>query len=120
MPHLVIEITNNITLDQPKLLASANAALLATGEFKEPDIKSRCIVLQSYRQGTEQRRDGFIHATLSILSGRSDATKKAVAEAVRDVIVESVPGSDRGYGVTISVEVRDMLRDTFAKAVLPD
>jgi 5-carboxymethyl-2-hydroxymuconate isomerase len=118
MPHLVIEITNNITVDQPKLLANANAALLATGEFKEPDIKSRCVALQSYRQGTEQRSDGFIHATLSILSGRSDATRKAVAEAVRDAIVESLPAGDRGYGVTVSVDVREMFRDTFAKAVL--
>jgi 5-carboxymethyl-2-hydroxymuconate isomerase len=95
MPHLVIEITNNITLDQPKLLANANAALVASGEFKEPDIKSRCIVLQSYRQGTEQRRDGFIHATLSVLSGRSDAIKKAVAESVRDAIVAALP-KERG------------------------
>jgi len=31
----------------------------------------RCIVLESYRQGTVARRDGFVHATLSILSGRA-------------------------------------------------
>jgi 5-carboxymethyl-2-hydroxymuconate isomerase len=118
MPHLVIEITNNITLDQPKLLANANAALVASGEFKEPDIKSRCIVLQSYRQGTEQRRDGFIHATLSVLSGRSDAAKKAVAESVRDAIVAALP-KERGYGLQISVDVRDMSRDSYAKSVVP-
>jgi 5-carboxymethyl-2-hydroxymuconate isomerase len=118
MPHLVIEITNNITLDQPKLLADANAALLASGQFKEPDIKSRYVVLQTYRQGTEQRSDGFIHATLSILSGRDNAAKKALAEAVRDVIVAAVPAGNRGYGLQISVDVRDMQRDTYAKSVL--
>lgn len=119
MPHLIIEITDNITLDQPKLLANANAALLASGEFKEPDIKSRCIVLQTYRQGTEQRSDGFIHATLSILSGRSDLTKKLIADAVCDAIVAAVPAENRGCGVQISVDVRDMARDSYAMSVLP-
>lgn len=68
MPHLMIEATANVQLDQPKLLAECNAALLATGQLGEPDIKSRRIVLDSYRQGTVARRDGFVHATLSILS----------------------------------------------------
>lgn len=118
MPHLLIEITDNITIDQPTLLANANAALLASGEFNEPDIKARCVVLHTYRQGTEQRRDGFIHATLSVLSGRSEPTRKALAESVRDAIVAAVP-KERGYGVQISVDVREMLRDTYAKSVLP-
>ena len=118
MPHLVIEITGNIAVNQPELLAGANAALLASGEFKEPDIKSRCVVLQTYRQGTEARNDGFIHATLSILSGRENPAKKALAEAVRDAIVAALP-DNRGYGVQVSVDVRDMQRDIYAKSVLP-
>jgi 5-carboxymethyl-2-hydroxymuconate isomerase len=119
MPHLTIEITNNIELDQHRLLTNANAALLASGEFNEPDIKARCIVLHTFRQGTQERRDGFIHATLSILSGRTDEVKTALAETVRDVIAAEVKTDACGIGIQISVDVRDMQRAIYGKAVLP-
>lgn len=119
MPHLIIEFTANVLLDQPRLLAECNAALLATGQFGEPDIKSRCIVLDSYRQGTVARRDGFVHATLSILSGRAPELRKSIAEAVRDAIVARVASMNRQLPLQVTVDVREIQRDTFAKSVLP-
>ncbi len=78
MPQLIIEITENtrLTCSQDELLDEANAALLATGQFGEPDIKSRCVTLTTYRQGTENRDRAFVHATVWILDGREQAVRK--------------------------------------------
>lgn len=119
MPHLIIEITENtrLTCSQEELLDEANAALLATGQFSEPDIKSRCVTLETYRQGTEHRDRAFVHATLWILDGRDQAVRKQLAQAVCDAITEAVrPGS--GQSVQVSVNVREMERATFAKEII--
>ncbi len=54
MPHLVIEATANLRLETSpgELLEQANAALFASGQFGEADIKSRFVTLEAYRQGT--------------------------------------------------------------------
>lgn len=120
MPHLVIEITENVRLNcsTDELLEQSNAALLASGQFNEPDIKSRCIKLDSYRQGLEAVDRGFVHARLSILDGRDLSTRKALGEAVSEVLAEAVrPGSEGGQ-VQVTVEVLEMERASFAKKIV--
>lgn len=120
MPHLVIEITENVrlTCSQDELLDEANAALLASGQFQEPAIKSRCVTRGVYRLGVEPGDRGFVHATLSILDGRDLAVRKALGETVCEVIAEAVrPGTDGGT-VDVTVEVVEMERASFAKKVV--
>ncbi len=124
MPHLVIEITENtrLTCSQEELLDEANAALLASGQFEEPDIKSRCVMLSTYRQGVEtgpQANDrAFVHATLSILDGRDTETRRTLGQAVCDAIAEAVRPAAGGQRVQISVNVVEMQRATYAKQVI--
>jgi 5-carboxymethyl-2-hydroxymuconate isomerase len=120
MPHLVIEITENTRLNcsQEELLDEANAALLASGEFQEPEIKSRCITLPIFRQGVENEERAFVHARLSILDGRELAVRQALGRAVCDVIAEAVRPSADGQSVQISVEVREMERASYAKQII--
>lgn len=120
MPHLVIEITENARLNcsPEELLDQANAALLASGQFQEPDIKSRCITLETYRQGTEPVQRAFVHGRLSILDGRDLATRQALGQAVCEVIAEAVRSGTNNTPVQISVEVREMERASYAKQVI--
>ena len=121
MPHLVIELTENTRLNcsQEELLDEANAALLASGQFQEADIKSRCIMLSTYRQGVDAAERAFVHARLSILDGRDTAVRQALGQAVCDVIADAVrTGVDGGQSVQVSVEVCEMQRATFAKQVI--
>ncbi|QYY28851.1 MULTISPECIES: 5-carboxymethyl-2-hydroxymuconate Delta-isomerase [Cupriavidus] len=121
MPHLVIEITENTRLNcsPEELLDEANAALLASGEFGEADIKSRCIMLSTFRQGVEAAERAFVHARLSILDGRELAVRRALGQAVCDVIAEAVrPATAEGQSVQISVEVREMERASYAKQIV--
>jgi 5-carboxymethyl-2-hydroxymuconate isomerase len=120
MPHLVIELTENtrLTCSHEELLDEANAVLLASGQFQEPAIKSRCVTLDAYRLGVEPGERAFVHATLSILDGRDLAVRKALGEAVCEVIAEAVrPGADGGT-VDVTVEVVEMERASFAKKVV--
>ncbi|MBY4895985.1 5-carboxymethyl-2-hydroxymuconate Delta-isomerase [Cupriavidus sp. AU9028] len=120
MPHLVIEFTENVRLacSAEELLEQANATLLASGQFNEPDIKSRCIKLDIYRQGVEAVERAFVHARLSILDGRDLATRKALGEAVSEVLAEAVRPGGEGSQVQVTVEVLEMERATFAKKIV--
>jgi len=120
MPHLTIELTENTRLNcsQEELLDEVNAALLASGQFQEADIKSRCITLQVYRQGTEARERAFVHARLCILDGREVAVRRALGQAVCDVIAEAVRPLADGGEVQVSVEVVEMERASYAKQVI--
>ncbi|AOY96222.1 5-carboxymethyl-2-hydroxymuconate isomerase [Cupriavidus sp. USMAA2-4] len=119
MPHVTIELTENTRLNrsQEELLDEVNAALLASGQFQEADIKSRCITLPVYRQGTEARERAFVHARLCILDGRELATRRALGQAVCDVIAEAVRPLAGGE-VQVSVEVAEMERASYAKQVI--
>jgi 5-carboxymethyl-2-hydroxymuconate isomerase len=120
MPQLVIELTENTRLScsQEELLDEANAALLATGQFQEQDIKSRCVTLTTYRQGVEPLDRAFVHGRLSILDGRDVATRKMLGETVCEAIAEAVRPTASGGPVQVTVEVLEMERATYAKKII--
>ena len=120
MPHLVIELTENtrLTCSQEELLDEANAALLSSGQFNEPDIKSRCVTLATFRQGTEQVDRAFVHATLQILDGRDQAVRKQLGELVVNAISEMVRPGAAGQTVQVTVNVVEMERATFVKQIV--
>jgi 5-carboxymethyl-2-hydroxymuconate isomerase len=120
MPHLVIEITENtrLTCSQEELLDECNAALLSSGQFQEPDIKSRCVTLTTYRQGTEQGERAFVHATLQILDGREQGVRKQLGQLVVNAIAEMVRPGAADQTVQITANVVEMERATFAKQVI--
>lgn len=120
MPHLIVEITENtrLTCSPEELLDEANAALLSSGQFQEPDIKSRCVTLQTFRQGTEQTDRAFVHATLQILDGRDQAVRKQLGELVVNAISEMVRPGAAGQTVQVTVNVVEMERATFSKQII--
>lgn len=118
MPHLVIEYSSNLTtLDASGLLRAANAALMATGQFQEADIKSRAIACDDFAIGTAQVPRAFIAARLSILSGRTPDTKRAIAQALLAAL-EDATATD-GHALQTSVELLDINRDSYAKSHRP-
>ena len=83
MPHVIVEYTDNIAAEarMPELLATINRILIAQGgAFPIGGIRSRAVRLTDYcvADGTED--DAFVHVTLKIGSGRSDAVKKAACD----------------------------------------
>lgn len=118
MPHLVIEYTENLALPDPAACLSAvNAALVASGQFEEVDIKSRAYPVAAFLVGTEHAGRAFVAARLSILSGRSLETKQDLSQRVLRALQQHLP-SGTGLSTQVSVEVVEIERSTYAKCVV--
>ncbi len=89
MPHIVIEYTANLGAQAriPELLKTVNQTMIAQdGVFPTGGIRSRALRLDDYRMADGAADDAFVHVTLKIGSGRSEAVKKQVCDALFDAI----------------------------------
>ena len=117
MPHLTAEFTNNLAgVDRTSLLARLNHVLIASGQFEGPDIKSRAVSLDAFRVGDEDGSHGFVHVTLSLLSGRPSEVKKKLADQLlaelKDIRTGLGWSADR---TQLTVDIRDLERTFYAK-----
>lgn len=120
MPHLTVEHTSNLTSFQPDVtLTALNRILLQSGQFSDEDIKSRAVALSHFRVGSQPSGHGFIHVTLSLLSGRSPDVKRALASQLLAELQGHVQDASATLAVQLSVDVRDLDRDCYAKLRLP-
>ena len=62
MPHLTLEITANLRprLADAGVLEAAHGALLASGAFEGPDVKSRLLWLEEFRVGRAGSTEAFL------------------------------------------------------------
>ena len=119
MPHLHLEYTANLTqLDTDKALLRLNHALVASGQFgAEFDVKSRALKIGSFRVGTGLNERGFVAGRLALLGGRSAQIKTQLSESLLAVL-QDIGDWPEGVQVQLSVEVRDMDRDTYSKVAI--
>ena len=88
MPHFTIEYTDNIR-DQmalPGLFKRVHTYLAGTGVFPLGGIRSRGILLTDYLVADGEADDAFVHATLKIGAGRSDAAQRETGDAVFEIL----------------------------------
>ncbi len=118
MPHLTIEISANLASPglSGELLRSAHEAVLTSGVFDGPDVKSRTVERTEFRIGTGKQPEGFVHASLELLAGRTDAVREQLSKAVVAALMAALP-SGVGLSVQISCDIREMNRDCYAKAI---
>lgn len=120
MPHLNLEYTANLAeaFDVPSALRGANAALLATGIIDAPEqMKSRATRLNDYRVGNFDDGEGFIHARMHIMAGRSIVQRQQLGQALVTAL-QSVLAPVASIRVQITVEITEMLHDTYQKVVI--
>jgi 5-carboxymethyl-2-hydroxymuconate isomerase len=110
VPHLILEFARELAGDSavPAMLDAVHDAAASTGLFQEDHIKTRAHPVAFYRTGTGHAP--FIHAQLRIKTGRDEAQKRALSQAVLAAIRE------QGWPArVITVEVVDMDAATYAK-----
>ncbi|RZI59637.1 MAG: 5-carboxymethyl-2-hydroxymuconate Delta-isomerase [Rubrivivax sp.] len=118
MPHFVLHHSANLSdLDVNRCLAAVNAALAKSGHFEEIDIKSRAFQAEEFLVGVEARGRAFVAGTLSVLTGRSDERRREMGEIALRALVASVPPKSELH-IQVSVEVVEIQRETYAKAVI--
>lgn len=114
MPHLILEYSGTIAADvkATNLLGHAHDAMLASGVFNAPDVKSRAYVADDFLVGNDGMAGSFIHARVYLLEGRTQQQKALVVDGIFAVL--QTYGS---YASQLSVDIRDMGRSTYRKHV---
>ncbi|WP_230658794.1 5-carboxymethyl-2-hydroxymuconate Delta-isomerase [Psychrobacter sp. I-STPA10] len=88
MPHLTIQATANVVIEQPQsLLQTLNQALWDSGEFvQSAEIKSRIMTVNDFLVGIDvgdnEQTQGFVYTELKVMAGRNEETKQYMANLV--------------------------------------
>jgi len=116
MPHLTVEYTSNLAaLPMGTLLLRLNEALATSGQFEEHDIKSRAVALTEFLVGTSLREQGFVHAKLSLLGGRSTAVKRDLSQRLLQAL-QAACAKVPTPPVQLCVEILEIDAEVYAKA----
>jgi 5-carboxymethyl-2-hydroxymuconate isomerase len=89
MPHFIAEYTDNIRdeADIKGMLRKVNQVLIDQGGvFPIGGIRARAIELHDYVMADDQEDYAFVHATLKIGSGRSEAVKTTTCEQLFEMM----------------------------------
>lgn len=113
MPHLTIQATPNVSIvHEESLLKSLNKALWDSGHFGAPaEIKTRLVPIEKFLVGIEddEQTDGFIYASLKIMTGRDLATRNQLAELlVAAIEAELNPKQSGRAALQVCVEVEEI------------
>lgn len=111
MPHCIIEHSSSLDASELNHVVFQGALESKLFDPEGRDIKVRRIAYDDFQTGTE--RQDFIHVTVRILSGRSDEAKLRLSHSVLEKL-ESLSLSD----TSLTVEIVDMDRDSYAKRVV--
>ena len=120
MPHLALEYSANVpdSVDWQRVMVRVHRALLTLDLFRVEDLKSRAIRLEHVLVGDGSMTTGFVHLTVSILSGREPETRHAISHRCLEVLGEELAPAARQLRLDITVDVREMERQGYAKIVL--
>ena len=113
MPHFVVEYARGITDDAglSQVMGQLVVAGVESGCMQVEDIKVRATPYDDYLLA--QPGQTFVHVTISLLAGRSDAVKAGLAEIVRDKLDALLPDV-----TSISIDIRDMNPVAYKKRLL--
>lgn len=111
MPHIIVEHSQNLAGDQhiQSLCQEIFDTMATHPTFPDPSaIKVRAVGYTRRVQALEN--DHFVHATIKLLPGRDEETKKQLTQKLLDLLMESLPEAS-----SFSVDIED-LSSAYVKA----
>lgn len=114
MPHCIVEYSHNLEQEVPPhdWIEAVQRACLATELFQPSDIKLRAFACKHFITGGVQ--DAFVHVTIRMLPGRSVERKNQLSQSVLDALC-----SFSIKQVSLSVEIIEMDKDSYARRIIP-
>ena len=100
-------------------MVASHQALFNAGYVSDPnDLKSRAIMQQDYVIGLNVVRDqAYVHAKVSLLSGRSVEVRQEISELVLDVMQQYIAPQPE-LKIQLCVEIIEMPKQTYSKAII--
>lgn len=119
MPHLTLEYSNNLPapVDFGALFARLHGTLAETGPFALGQIKSRAVPHDVFRIGAGAPENVFVHLTVAILTGRDAEQRHRIGERLLGILREAFARAWDERPCDITVDVREMPRATYVKAM---
>ncbi len=109
MPHCIIE--HSLDVEQTQLINAVYQGTLKSELFEDDDIKTRSMAFDNYQTGSVKK--SFIHVTAKILSGRTLEQRSMLSQSIMSELKKLKYSS-----ITLTVEVIEMERDSYAKVTL--
>lgn len=110
MPHLTVEYTQNLSLEdrvQP-LLERLSKVLISQGDqFPVGGIRARAVCLTEYRLADGSADDAFVHVTLAVAPGRSRVVLEQVVNEMSDSLAAFFSQDYRQRYLALSIELRE-------------
>lgn len=110
MPHLIYEYTDNLgnDADIAGLLRKSNQVLIDQGGvFPIGGIRSRAIRLSDYCVADGSADDAFVHATLKVGAGRSEAALREAGDELFEMIKAHFADIFARRGLALSMEISE-------------
>ena len=111
MPHIIIEYTDHLNIDVPKLTIGLHHILTQQETIKEEAIKTRALPVKGTVVGTGKCHDKMVHIELKLLPGRSDELRKTMAQA----LIETARKIILDENISLSVETSELHAASYTK-----
>jgi 5-carboxymethyl-2-hydroxymuconate isomerase len=117
MPHLNLEYSANIdqAVDFSGLFRELHQVLNEAGGVSLNNCKSRARTLETFYIGDGSETHALVHLEIALLAGRSMEIKNAITGGALEVLQKHYQASLEVCDLQISVELRDIDRDPYAK-----
>jgi 5-carboxymethyl-2-hydroxymuconate isomerase len=119
MPHIHLEYSDNIeNLETKPILLALNKALVEGAYVGSAnDIKSRAIRQQDYVIGLRDDSQAYVHAKVSLLTGRSVELQQAISQLLLTTLEQHLPQQSQ-VKLQICVEILEMQKTTYSKKII--
>jgi 5-carboxymethyl-2-hydroxymuconate isomerase len=116
VPHLVLEYSANVTQEVAwdRLFAHLHQAVAEAGA-PLAGCKSRAVRHDTYHVADGRPGGAFVHLSIALLPGRTDEASAALSGRCLQLLVEEFRPSLESLDLQITVEVRDLHRESYQK-----
>lgn len=116
MPHIHLETTADLPENGniPDILEALVAKLCTYETIQSASVKAYHLLRSNWHMG-EGAPPGFCHCTVAILDGRPLGLRKQIAEGMYTELKSHFDMSLENQEVSITLEVREMDRETYMK-----
>lgn len=117
MPHLILEVSKGIAHvgDLDDLLERLVTSFSQFPSVDPPSVKARAQVYAYWTSGMGAPPN-FVHLTVCVLDGRPSSLLGEMADALYQILRDSYHAEVSRNEVSLTLEVRQMNRETYRKA----